>query len=484
MNIDDGIVVLSTFNGMSCGMMAFESLGIKVKKYYSVEIDKHANKISNILYPNIIQLGDVIFFRQAILWKDSIFNKAIESKYISLATKSKLKWIRSLDLSEIDFLLGGSPCQGFSFAGKQLAFDDPRSKLFFEFVKIWHKVKQHNPNAEFLLENVKMKREHELVISRYMGVAPIEINSSLLSAQNRQRLYWTSIANKPFGLFDDMECTIPQPKDKGILLKDVLESDVPEKYYLSEKALSYINRGIEKGRDRIDFNDGSKKTSCLTVNYHKEIHNQGETMVCVAQRGRNPENPKSRKAGLATEQQLEPRFDGKTNCLTSVQKDNLLLIGGIKNGQFQEGTSSDFSQGARVYSTEGESTCLSSEGGGMGAKTGLYLEIPEATKKETIFIQRERGYNNGFIKGIEKSPSLTSCSFEQNNHIVQDYKIRRLTPRECGRLQTIPEDILEKMLNSGISDTQLYRMFGNGWTVSVVSYIFSYLPKEYFEIKE
>ena len=437
MNIDDGIVVLSTFNGMSCGMMAFESLGIKVKKYYSVEIDKHANKISNILYPNIIQLGDV-------------------TKWES--------W--DIDWSKIDVVLGGSPCQGFSFAGKQLAFDDPRSKLFFEFVKIWHKVKQHNTNAEFLLENVKMKREHELVISRYMGVAPIEINSSLLSAQNRQRLYWTSIANKPFGLFDDMECTIPQPKEKGILLKDVLESDVPEKYYLSEKALSYINRGIEKCRDRIDFNDGSKKTSCLTVNYHKGIHNQGETMVCIAQRGRNPENPKSRKAGLVTEQQLEPRFDGKTNCLTSVQKDNLLLIGGIKNGQFKEGTSSDFSQGARVYSTEWKSTCLSSECGGMGAKTGLYLEIPEATKKETIFIQRERGYNNGFIKGIEKSPSLTS---------VQDYRIRRLTPRECGRLQTIPEDILEKMLNSGISDTQLYRMFGNGWTVSVVSYILSFL---------
>jgi len=396
----EGITVLSLFNGMSCGYMALDKLGVKVKKYYSSEIDKHAIKASKLCFPDIIELGDV-------------------TKWES--------W--NIDLSEIDIVIAGSPCQGFSFAGKQLAFDDPRSKLFFEFLKIWHKVKQHNPNAEFLLENVKMKREHELVISRYMGVAPIEINSSLLSAQNRQRLYWTSIANKPFGLFDDMECTIPQPKDKGILLKDVLESDVPEKYYLSEKALSYIERGIEKGRDRIDFNDGSKKTSCLTVNYHKGIHNQGETMVCVAQRGRNPENPKSRIAGLPTEQQLEPRFDGKTNCLTSVQKDNLVLVGGIKNGIFQEGITSDFSQGARVYSTDGKSTCLSSECGGMGAKTGLYQT---------------------------------------------DYRIRRLTPRECGRLQTIPEDILEKMLNSGISDTQLYRMFGNGWTVDVIAYIFSF----------
>lgn len=385
MNIDDGIVVLSTFNGMSCGMMAFESLGIKVKKYYSVEIDKHANKISNILYPNIIQLGDV-------------------TKWES--------W--DIDWSKIDVVLGGSPCQGFSFAGKQLAFDDPRSKLFFEFVKIWHKVKQHNTNAEFLLENVKMKREHELVISRYMGVAPIEINSSLLSAQNRQRLYWTSIANKPFGLFDDMECTIPQPKDKGILLKDVLESDVPEKYYLSEKMQKWLTKHSQKRGSEFKQLDVLQKASCLTTTEAKQIRREN-----MSKGFDHTPFQKKEVTGIDTEKM--------GTLTTAVTKDNLVL------------------------------------------------EIPEATKKETIFIQRERGYNNGFIKGIEKSPSLTSCSFEQNNHIVQDYKIRRLTPRECGRLQTIPEDKLEIMLSCGVSDTQLYKMLGNGWSVDVISYILSFL---------
>ena len=407
MNIDDGIVVLSTFNGMSCGMMAFESLGIKVKKYYSVEIDKHANKISNILYPNIIQLGDV-------------------TKWES--------W--DIDWSKIDVVLGGSPCQGFSFAGKQLAFDDPRSKLFFEFVKIWHKVKQHNTNAEFLLENVKMKREHELVISRYMGVAPIEINSSLLSAQNRQRLYWTSIANKPFGLFDDMECTIPQPKDKGILLKDVLESDVPEKYYLSEKMQKWLTKHSQKRGSEFKQLDGLQKASCLTTTEAKQNLSNDYIKVGSLKFGRTDEAKQIRRENMSK------GFDH-----TPFQKKEVTGIDTEKMGTLTTAVTKD----------------------------NLVLEIPEATKKETIFIQRERGYNNGFIKGIEKSPSLTSCSFEQNNHIVQDYKIRRLTPRECGRLQTIPEDILEKMLNSGISDTQLYRMFGNGWTVSVVSYILSFL---------
>jgi len=146
-------------------------------------------------------------------------------------------------LPKIDLLIGGSPCQGFSFAGKQLAFDDPRSKLFFEFVRLKNEC---NPTY-FMLENVKMKKEFELIISKYMGVAPIEINSALLSAQNRVRLYWTNIANEPFGLFGDMQCTIPQPKDKGILLRDVLETEVLQKYYLSDKALATVTRKREIG---------------------------------------------------------------------------------------------------------------------------------------------------------------------------------------------------------------------------------------------
>ena len=187
----EGINVLSLFDGMSCGQIALQKLGVKVKNYFAAEIDKYAIHVTKQNFPETIHIGDV--------------------------TK-----IDATLFPKIDLLIGGSPCQGFSFAGKGLNFDDPRSKLFFEFVRIKNEC---NPTY-FLLENVKMKYEHELVISKYMGVESIEINSQLLSAQNRVRLYWTNIANEPYGLFGDMVCTIPQPKDKGVLLRDILESNV------------------------------------------------------------------------------------------------------------------------------------------------------------------------------------------------------------------------------------------------------------------
>lgn len=162
-----GINVLSLFNGMGCGVIALNELGVKVNKYYSSEVDKHANKVASAIYKETIQLGDVTKWRE---------------------------W--DIDWSSIDLVLAGSPCQGFSFAGKQLAFDDPRSKLFFVFIEILQHVQKHNSNVKYLLENVKMAKEHELVISRYCGVAPIEINSALLSAQNQGNGYFT-IPNYP-----------------------------------------------------------------------------------------------------------------------------------------------------------------------------------------------------------------------------------------------------------------------------------------------
>jgi DNA-cytosine methyltransferase len=150
--------VLSLFDGMSCGMIALDRLGIKVDNYYASEIDKYAMQVSAANYPEIIQVGDI--------------------------TKLDLS-----TLPKIDLVMGGSPCQGFSFAGKQLAFDDPRSALFFEFVKCVEALKP----KYFLLENVKMKKEYLDIISEYMGVEPIFIQSSLVSAQSRQRYYWTNI---------------------------------------------------------------------------------------------------------------------------------------------------------------------------------------------------------------------------------------------------------------------------------------------------
>lgn len=168
-------VVLSLFDGMSCGQIALNRADISYGKYYASEIDKHAIKVTQHNYPETIQLGCVTE-------------------------------IKGTDLPQIDLLIGGSPCQGFSFAGKQLNFEDPRSKLFFEFVRL---LKETKPKY-FLLENVRMKKESQDVISKYLGVEPIEINSNLVSAQNRRRLYWTNIPN------------IEQPNDKGILLKDII----------------------------------------------------------------------------------------------------------------------------------------------------------------------------------------------------------------------------------------------------------------------
>lgn len=169
-----GINVLSLFDGMSCGQLALSRAGIKVDNYYASEINKYAIKVTQKNFPNTIQLGCV-------------------------------KGVSSDGLEKIDLLIGGSPCQGFSFAGKRLNFADKRSKLFFEYVRILKEVKP----TYFLLENNRMKQEYQDVISGYLGVQPVQIDSSLFTAQRRKRLYWTNI---PFDA----------PKDKGIYLKDIV----------------------------------------------------------------------------------------------------------------------------------------------------------------------------------------------------------------------------------------------------------------------
>lgn len=188
--------VLSLFDGMSCGQIALDRAGIEYENYFSSEIDKFAIKTTQHNYPNTIQVGDVSV----------------------LSVKS---------IPKIDLLIGGSPCQGFSFSGKQLNFNDHRSKLFFEFVRI---LKEANPKY-WVLENVVMKKEFEDVITHCLGASPVEINSSLVSAQNRRRLYWAN--------FD-----ISQPEDRKIFLKDVLlkDSEVDKKYCLSEKAMQRVLR--------------------------------------------------------------------------------------------------------------------------------------------------------------------------------------------------------------------------------------------------
>lgn len=233
--------VLSLFDGMSCGRIALERAGIEIGEYFASEIDRHAIKVSKANYPKIKHIGSVTD-------------------------------VNSNTLPEIDILIGGSPCQGFSFAGKQLNFEDPRSKLFFEYVRL---LKECKPKY-FLLENVAMKKEYQDIISRELGVEPVIINSSLVSAQNRVRLYWANF-------------NIPQPDDKGITLSSVLEyNDMTSPSAIRGRQLrkaTIIGRRLNDRGVREDYNKSCPITQCLEV------------------RATNTE---------------------KSNCLTTVEKDNVL----------------------------------------------------------------------------------------------------------------------------------------------------------------
>lgn len=215
--------VLSLFDGMSCGRIALERAGIKVNQYYASEIDKSAIKVTQANYPNTIQIGDVtkVKYENGMLYTEN----------------------GEFKVGNIDLVMGGSPCQGFSFAGKQLNFDDPRSALFFEWLRICHEV---CPDY-FLLENVKMKKESEYVITERLGVEPILINSALVSAQNRKRLYWTNIPG------------VTAPCDKNIYLKDILIEGVYKEIDISNfnpiKKNSYVQfdvsgKGYNSQQDR------------------------------------------------------------------------------------------------------------------------------------------------------------------------------------------------------------------------------------------
>lgn len=227
------INVLSLFDGISCGQIALKRCGIEVNNYFSSEIDKNAIKVTQYNFPETVQLGDICGWRN---------------------------W--SIDWASIDLLLGGSPCQGFSFAGKMLNFQDVRSKLFFEFVDILNHLKQQNKKIKFLLENVNMKEEYKNVISKELSVEPVFINSRVVSAQDRKRLYWSNFIILPL-------------EDKNISVKSII----------------------------------------------------GNENLIGAMRGRRVLNGKrsdnDRKVPI--EQYIECRKDDKSNCITTVSKDNVVV---------------------------------------------------------------------------------------------------------------------------------------------------------------
>ena len=309
-----GLNVLSLFDGMSSGMIALERAGIKVQNYYASEIDKHAIKVSKANYPNIIQLGDV-------------------------------QSIDVTSLPKIDLLIGGSPCQTLSSLGNGTGFDG-KSGLFFEFVRL---VKELQPK-NFILENVKMKKEWEDVITFYMGVSPVELNSKYVSAQNRPRLFWTNIDVKPM-------------EDKGVVLSDVIEKEAQEKYFLTDKAKIYITQKERLKKQLVNLN-GNKENKAITL--LARYTGLNGTFLCVDCNGRLDHE----KAGTLT---------------------------------------------AR------------------------------------------------YAKGVA---SFGGDSFVYDMEDITKERIRRFTPEECEKLQTVPIGY-----TSSVSDSQRYKMLGNGWTIDVIAHI-------------
>ncbi len=414
-----GINVLSLFDGMSCGQIALERINIPLNNYYASEIDKYAQIVSKANYPNTIYIGDVRF-----------------------VDVSKLE--------KIDLLIGGSPCQSFSFAGKRVGMStkdsieiltleyylelkeqnfefEGQSYLFWEYIRILNDIKKYNPNVRFLLENVSMSAKWQKVLTQAIGINPIFLNSSLLSAQNRERLYWTNINSSASGFFDDFACKIEQPKDKEIIIKDILQDNVDEKYYLSKKLIA----GFEKHKERHDNKgsgfgfipkDGTKKANTFRAN--AALCPTDNVIIIHNTQRRNADRPSLLKNKNAGGSGHLSRADGKTYCLDT-QQVNAVEIRKIK----QISNYNRSNNGNQPF-------------------------------------QQDRIRYNG-ISIASQAQLTTGSSF------INTTRIRKLTPIECERLQTVPDNY-----TNYVSDSQRYKMIGNGWTVDVVAYILNYLKKE------
>jgi DNA-cytosine methyltransferase len=552
--------VLSLFDGMSCGQIALSKLGIKVDKYYASEIDKYAIQITQKNFPDTVQLGDIC---------------EIDAK----------------DFMDVDLILAGSPCQGFSFAGKQLAFDDPRSSLFFEFVRL---LKEIRPKY-FLLENVRMKKEFLEVITEQVsscytaddvapeykdifGAVKFEphfINSSLLSAQSRQRYYWTNIPN------------IKQPEDKGIVLRDILEYEPQDPTLMSD---NFVARQIKNEKDGCLITEGKEKASNLSAEEYVKNGRQGDYLACdddgkpvadlVGQNGK-----KMLKEDIQKGTALMARdYKGwNTYGMTGVRVDSPKRIGTadnikghdiLKRVYSEDGKSPTITAHAgkgtvpkietkpkkayvipreilkdfkrqrsvydpggksptilarsdspkittpkqvgvpvdvsghdilkRVYHPDGKSPTLNAHGGGNtepkvvtgGAMRGRAYDekgkrmdkdgvsVAEKTKQMLELRKDEKsnaittvGKDSLVVSPIrEKSKTVRSGgrgSYDRHEwDSVDEMHWRKLTPLECERLQTVPDGYTE-----GVSNTQRYRMLGNGWTVDVIAHILNNMEK-------
>lgn len=376
--------ILSLFDGISCGRLALERAGIPVEKYYASEIDKYAIWVAQKNYPDTIQIGNV----------------------------NSINWNNYGD--SVDMVIGGSPCQDLSIAKQNReGLRGARSGLFWKYVEALEVIRP----KRFLLENVASMRneDRDAITATLKKIYPetecIMINSALLSAQQRKRYYWTN-------------WHVEQPQDKGIVLKDILESGQVIRGNKSHAVISSAGRTTE--REYFKKNQGNLKAYCLDANYYKggslehnlEKHNREIVAEPITKRSMsNLRMPDEKSKTLLSSMWKGSQSNGMTNVPERIGE-----LEGLGKGQAN-----------RIYSVRGKSVCLNANGGGGGAKTGLYkVDLPDG-----------------------------------------DYIIRKLTPVECERLQTLPDNWTE-----GVSNTQRYKAIGNGWTVDVIAWIFSQMPTE------
>ena len=366
--------VLSLFDGMACGLISLKRSGIKVNNYYASEIDKYASAVARFNHPEIKHIGDIENIKVGALGK-------------------------------IDLILAGPPCQGFSCSGSRLDFEDPRSLLFFKAIDILWDVQKINPDVKFIIENVSsMRKEVQRQLTELLEIEPIEINSNLVSAQNRNRNYWTNLSMPG------------QPKDKGIFLKDILESNVDDKYYLHENSISG-KRALKYLADGLRFENEKSKT--LTTNAGRGFSSASSTCLIVqVPRGKNAGGIKA--------------IDGKSPTLSSNAwvNNNHLFEMIRKNGD---------------------------------EKTFLKVSKKLRRKPDQL-----------------KASTLTCGAKSAGDHsamdliLYNDFSFRRFTPIECERLQTLPDNYTE-----GVSNTQRYKMIGNGWTVDIIAHILRGLTEDH-----
>ncbi len=487
--------VLSLFDGMACGMLALQKAGISVESYDAYEIDKYAIQTAKHNFPQISEHGNVF--------------QADFTQY-----------------KGVDLIVGGSPCTYWSIAQKNNRETEASGigwELFSQYVRA---VNEAAPRFFIYENNKSMSDAIRKSITQTFGFEPVCINSALVSAQNRQRLYWVGKRTAD-GTY--RKVPVDQPQDKGILLKDILDGITDR-----EKGRAVIgSAGRTTTREYFDksqgnmsyepviyqvphgFNDGGikyDKSPTLTANGSWQNNNYISEPVGIAQRGRYTESgSRSSKCNGGTEQYFEARTDGKSNCISTVQKDSMVAepvcvqeqLNGRKancDGSYDrryEARSDDksgtlttnnrqnsiaepvrvgamprpngelsASQAFRVYSTQGKSVNITAGGGGAGGKTGLYaipVEFENGVPTKAISCADGKTYTVYEVKS-----GLITIKDKQYPIKLADgyYIIRKLTVSECKRLQTVPE-----WYEFSVSDTQAYKMLGNGWTIDVIVHL-------------